>query len=166
MVKDGHWRADNADSERGAWEESVRLRDQMFWSRIGGGVVPARDTHLHPAEKVTRNSNEATRPSREADIVKASSGVSRVSSSSGATLRSDELLRRKKTPIPELTTSTPRPNVETVISHEGDRSQLEASITEPNSHLGDTMADQIKDRGQSQRLSLTIPNPPGDEPKA
>ncbi|KAK8070887.1 hypothetical protein PG997_011090 [Apiospora hydei] len=40
IVKDGFWRADDADSERAAWEESVRLREQMFWSRIGGGVVP------------------------------------------------------------------------------------------------------------------------------
>ncbi|KAK8102852.1 hypothetical protein PG984_015998 [Apiospora sp. TS-2023a] len=40
IVKDGFWKADDADSERAAWEESVRLREQMFWSRIGGGVVP------------------------------------------------------------------------------------------------------------------------------
>lgn len=40
IVKDGFWRADDADSERAAWEESVKLREQMFWSRIGGGVVP------------------------------------------------------------------------------------------------------------------------------
>ncbi|OAA53296.1 GDPGTP exchange factor Sec2p [Cordyceps fumosorosea ARSEF 2679] len=41
MVKDGHWRADDEDHEKTAWEESVRLREQMFWSRIGGGVIPA-----------------------------------------------------------------------------------------------------------------------------
>jgi Rab guanine nucleotide exchange factor SEC2 len=41
IVKDGHWRADDDDAEKAAWEESVRLREQMFWSRIGGGVVPA-----------------------------------------------------------------------------------------------------------------------------
>ncbi len=40
IVKDGHWRADDEDAEKAAWEESVRLREQMFWSRIGGGVVP------------------------------------------------------------------------------------------------------------------------------
>ncbi|KAH8171503.1 GDP/GTP exchange factor sec2p domain-containing protein [Sarocladium implicatum] len=41
IVKDGHWRADDENQEKSAWEESVRLREQMFWSRIGGGVVPA-----------------------------------------------------------------------------------------------------------------------------
>lgn len=40
VVKDGHWRADAEDQEKAAWEESVKLRDQMFWARIGGGVVP------------------------------------------------------------------------------------------------------------------------------
>ncbi|KAL6858225.1 rab guanine nucleotide exchange factor S2 [Amphichorda felina] len=40
MIKDGHWRADDDDQEKAAWEESVRLREQMFWARIGGGVVP------------------------------------------------------------------------------------------------------------------------------
>jgi Rab guanine nucleotide exchange factor SEC2 len=40
MLKDGHWRTDDEESERAAWEESVRLREQMFWCRMGGGVVP------------------------------------------------------------------------------------------------------------------------------
>ena len=41
MVKDGHWRANGVEAEALAWEESVRLREAMFWARIGGGVVPA-----------------------------------------------------------------------------------------------------------------------------
>lgn len=48
MIKDGHWRIDGAQAESTAWEESVRLRERMFWARIGGGVVPnfvrARDS--------------------------------------------------------------------------------------------------------------------------
>ena len=41
MIKDGHWRTNGEEGERGAWEEAVRLREGMFWARIGGGVVPA-----------------------------------------------------------------------------------------------------------------------------
>lgn len=41
MVKDGHWRTDGAEAELATWEESVRLRERMFWARIGGGVIPA-----------------------------------------------------------------------------------------------------------------------------
>ena len=40
MVKDGHWRTNGPEEERSAWEESVRLRERMFWARIGGGVIP------------------------------------------------------------------------------------------------------------------------------
>lgn len=63
MVKDGHWRADDDDQERAAWEESVRLREQMFWARIGGGVVPCSHSVV-PAEmeKSPRPSQEASKP--------------------------------------------------------------------------------------------------------
>lgn len=40
MIKDGHRKTDTTESEKAAWEESVRLRERMFWARIGGGVVP------------------------------------------------------------------------------------------------------------------------------
>ncbi|KAH7057127.1 hypothetical protein B0J12DRAFT_697004 [Macrophomina phaseolina] len=45
LCRDGHWRAENGEEEKSAWEESVRLRERMFWARIGGGVVPA---YVHP----------------------------------------------------------------------------------------------------------------------
>ena len=57
MIKDGHWRTDGAEAEKSAWEESVRLRERMFWSRIGGGVVPAIIARESP-----RVSIEETKP--------------------------------------------------------------------------------------------------------
>lgn len=47
ILKDGHWRCEDEESEKSAWEESVRLREQMFWCRMGGGVVPAHHSG-HP----------------------------------------------------------------------------------------------------------------------
>ena len=41
MVRDGHWRCDSEEEQKGAWGEAVRLRERMFWARLGGGVVPA-----------------------------------------------------------------------------------------------------------------------------
>ncbi|EFE43209.1 GDP/GTP exchange factor Sec2p, putative [Trichophyton verrucosum HKI 0517] len=47
LVVDGHVRtggdgeAEIKEREREAWEETVRLRERIFWARIGGGVVPA-----------------------------------------------------------------------------------------------------------------------------
>jgi hypothetical protein len=57
MVKDGHWRTDGPEAEKAAWEESVRLRERMFWARIGGGVVPA---YVH--RDSPRPSHEESRP--------------------------------------------------------------------------------------------------------
>ncbi|KAA6408352.1 MAG: hypothetical protein FRX48_08094 [Lasallia pustulata] len=55
MLRDGHWRTDGVEGEKLAWEESVRLRERMFWARVGGGVVPA---FLH-APKSPRSSVDA-----------------------------------------------------------------------------------------------------------
>lgn len=41
MVAAGHWRAETDEEKKTTWEESVRLRERMFWTRIGGGVVPS-----------------------------------------------------------------------------------------------------------------------------
>ncbi|KAI1124271.1 hypothetical protein F5Y10DRAFT_280304 [Nemania abortiva] len=166
MVKDGHWRADNADSERAAWEESVRLRDQMFWSRIGGGVVPARDTHVHPSsagEKISRNSHEAAGPSRDSITAKKLSEATRESTSSGATLTSDEPSRGAKMPTLEAATSTSRSTVEASASHGEDHNQTRATTTEVGGHPGDMTAEQGKGHGQN-RLALTIHTTLGDEP--
>jgi hypothetical protein len=48
VLKEGHWRCEDEESERAAWEESVRLREQMFWCRMGGGVVPTHHGHTDP----------------------------------------------------------------------------------------------------------------------
>ncbi|KFY33377.1 hypothetical protein V494_07681 [Pseudogymnoascus sp. VKM F-4513 (FW-928)] len=45
MLKDGHWRCEDEEAEKNAWEESVRLREQMFWARMGGGVIPVGAAH-------------------------------------------------------------------------------------------------------------------------
>ncbi|KAJ4983437.1 GDP GTP exchange factor sec2p [Stagonosporopsis vannaccii] len=65
MIAAGHWRAETDEEKKNAWEESVRLRERMFWNRIGGGVVPAfipmRDSPRSP----TFASNDKTRRSEE-----------------------------------------------------------------------------------------------------
>lgn len=40
LILDGHVRAGDSEEEKDAWEETVRLRERMFWSRVGAGVVP------------------------------------------------------------------------------------------------------------------------------
>jgi hypothetical protein len=67
IVKDGHWRAEDEDAEKAAWEESVRLREQMFWCRIGGGVVPTSHARHQSSSSVDRGlrTEKTARPSHE-----------------------------------------------------------------------------------------------------
>lgn len=44
MVRDGLWRSESGEEQKAAWEESVRLRERMFWARLGGGVIPTLAT--------------------------------------------------------------------------------------------------------------------------
>ena len=71
QVRDGHWRVDGLEAERLAWEESVRLRERMFWARMGGGVVPAfLDTRTSPrssTEESKKTSVEVTERTNESD---------------------------------------------------------------------------------------------------
>ena len=41
MAKKGVMKNDTVDECRVAWEECIKLREKMFWSRVGGGVIPA-----------------------------------------------------------------------------------------------------------------------------
>lgn len=98
MVKDGHWRADDEDHEKAAWEESVRLREQMFWSRIGGGVIPVGQAAQPEGDRSQRPSHEQSRLSEE---VKADEIIPKdvtVSANDGPTDRSTDA------PTPEPTT--------------------------------------------------------------
>jgi len=156
MVKDGHWRADNADSERAAWEESVRLRDQMFWSRIGGGVVPAHHSQSHAAvssEKMAPRNHETSQQTDENGVAGAAPSPSKASSSC-ETLKSEERPREEKTPTPESTNVAP-PKVTASLASQNDQRPVESGPTDAGNQLGDAAAGQGKDRGQ--RLSLTIP---------
>lgn len=71
MLRDGHWRTESEEEQKGAWEEAGRLRERMFWARIGGGVVPATQLMKRDANGSTNYSPESprdvksTRPSLE-----------------------------------------------------------------------------------------------------
>jgi Rab guanine nucleotide exchange factor SEC2 len=67
VLRDGLWRGGKTeeDSDRAAWEEGVRLREQMFWSRIGGGVVPVGQTARLASVNSPRLSQEGGKSENE-----------------------------------------------------------------------------------------------------
>ena len=80
MVRDGHWRAESEDEQKGAWEEAVRLRERMFWARQGGGVIPSLAKQGTPSTanmKSARQSLESI-PEQETPARRASQAVQAV----------------------------------------------------------------------------------------
>lgn len=148
MVKDGHWRADDEDQERAAWEESVRLREQMFWSRIGGGVVPCGHSGL-PAEieKSPRPSQEQTK-SDEAPVEKPAKPEDRSSTEEEQPKAAAESEEPAKVAVEEPSTpeqpSTPPEQTEGAKSIRDSTQSLAAK--------SDTGSEY------SKRLSITIPS--------
>jgi hypothetical protein len=65
MVRDGLWRSDNDHDQQMAWEESVRLRERMFWARVGGGVVPRLQQNNHKSLSANGSASAAERDSLE-----------------------------------------------------------------------------------------------------
>ena len=74
MVKDGHWRTDGSEAEKIAWEESVRLRERMFWARIGGGVVPAF-LHARESPQISVEDIKPSTPSSAPPVLKSEDSV-------------------------------------------------------------------------------------------
>ncbi|KAK1671924.1 GDP/GTP exchange factor Sec2p [Colletotrichum godetiae] len=113
IVKDGHWRAEDEDAEKAAWEESVRLREQMFWSRIGGGVIPASHHHSLPLEKSPRTSHESESRDTEPEVVETPSEniddatpFATPLEETASQLDAEESLARPETPCPSNRNST------------------------------------------------------------
>ncbi|QSZ31055.1 hypothetical protein DSL72_000616 [Monilinia vaccinii-corymbosi] len=61
VLKEGHWRGEDEESDKAAWEESVRLRERMFWCRIGGGVIPCAQPSNQESSRSPRSSDDERR---------------------------------------------------------------------------------------------------------
>lgn len=139
MVKDGHWRAENEDHEKAAWEESVKLRDQMFWSRIGGGVIPASQMIIPTdLDKSSRDSHEQSSMLEELNAN--TDGVSDATSP----IETETIKRDRKTPIQEP--HTPPEQTEGFQTLRNSAQSLDVKSIKSNADSSDT-----------KRLSITIP---------
>lgn len=151
IVKDGHWRADDEDAEKAAWEESVRLREQMFWSRIGGGVVPAghHNSNLSAAP--------SPRPSGEVEQKpvlpeRPTEPLTEVSLEDGADTRIEIEEARS-----EDTTPVPHPRAESIHASD-DGAPVATAEGGPAANIRDSTHSLVsKTPADGKRLSVTIP---------
>ncbi|KAH0422581.1 gdp gtp exchange factor [Colletotrichum camelliae] len=149
ILKDGHWRADDEDAEKAAWEESVRLREQMFWSRIGGGVVPAGQPAPCASEKSPRPSHE----SEVKDVEPAATSIPAVAQVP-AIIEAEEKPEEHKSYVKDANTTeeTEAPPARPETPNIGNRKSIQS--------LGpETAANDGKDGAKDgeKRLSLSIP---------
>lgn len=146
MVREGLWRANTEEDVKNAWEESVRLREKMFWARLGGGVVPVLHrgetpiTALRHSEAFGRNSTDtgSSRPQTRSKEDSATLEVPKIedpfrTAQSNSDPEKSEVqdfgaAKKPATPEPEKRPQTP-PNAE---QHAGaDMSGEERTASEP-----------------------------------
>lgn len=169
IVKDGHWHAEDEDAEKAAWEESVRLREQMFWNRIGGGVIPATaggatgnqttvpPTPVTPAAPFTNAGESDTRSASDKEGLQPGDDGEDVGAST---------LARDSPPPPSPAgpilhtidpTPTPKEN-DAAEAIEAENPGLDAGkAVESSEDQTQTTADGATDTDGPKRLSITIP---------
>ena len=169
MIKDGYWRTCDGEGEKLAWEESVRLRERMFWARIGGGVVPAflhaKDTPRSSTEDLKEDSSkpgqEVVTESVKAEDVKVPSEDPFHSSQKRASIGRTIITRRdideedswenaKKAAIFDDQHPPSKRNEDAVV-------QPTEPVDDPPISINAARRPHIPSQASEQRLSLTIP---------
>lgn len=127
---------------KAAWEECVRLREKMFWARLGGGVVPA--IAREPSPTGTQRRTEARSLSRNST----ESSIPRLSRNSVESVRSKVL------EVPKL--NEPRP-----LSRNNSRSTVNASDGSTTS-LQTSESSDMRDFADAQsEVENTVSTPTG-----
>lgn len=141
MVKDGHWKADDDDQERAAWEESVRLRETMFWARMGGGVVPSN--HHHHTAVVERSFRPSQEHTSSDDIPAITTDTSPEDLEPITTTESNDTQNFEDVPEPE--------------------SPSEQTVAAKNIRNSSQSLDANSKEFEGKRLSITIPKDHQDD---
>ncbi|CAK7223060.1 rab guanine nucleotide exchange factor S2 [Sporothrix bragantina] len=149
MIKEGHWRASDEEAEQAAWEECVRLREHMFWARIGGGVLPA--IGLGNSASATNGVGSA----RHSRVASAHNSISSPShrhhhTNSGSTRPSIELGRRP---------SANGEGTPTKLSINSSGSPVSSPLASPAMNMNNTAAGLGIENTNDRPKSSSSPNP-------
>lgn len=106
VLKDGHVRVDDTDEEKDVWEETIRLRERLFWARIGGGVVPAflENKHMNTEKREEKEPAASVSASTSDDEGAASTKDSDTSQETSVTEQATE---KQEPPTPNESTLQP-----------------------------------------------------------
>ena len=180
MIRDGHWRADTEEEIKAAWEESVRLRERMFWQRLAGGVLPAymqnKDSLRSPTLDQARDSTENARSppalpprKREEDPFQGEKEDKRVSVGNAVVvndgdkedagkLTQDEEKRIEEQAAQQLQDEVSRHSYASKSSDTETVREVDEKDDQPASKDDSTKVSPVESPSKDvQRLSLTIP---------
>jgi hypothetical protein len=119
LILDGHIRAGDSEEEKEVWEETLRLRERMFWSRVGAGIVPlftqpeADATESHSG--VGRDSQEGHGIGPQLKVLRASGSLAAVPVLGETDVPSPRNLDLERKD-PSVTTEERRPSVDSAVS--------------------------------------------------
>ncbi|KAF2643122.1 Sec2p-domain-containing protein [Massarina eburnea CBS 473.64] len=176
MVAAGHWRAETEEERQAAWEESVRLRERMFWARIGGGVVPSfvpmRESPRSPTFANDTGKLDAPRKSGESQVsdqpldstVDISAPPKEARKSEEDPFRSDDHEKVKRVSIGKTVISNPEKGLtekeERQIELEAE-AQLQSEVRKSfESETAEIKLEVPRQRPMSTPMSLSPPQSP------
>lgn len=176
MIAAGHWRAETEQEKKNTWEESVRLRERMFWTRIGGGVVPAFVPRESPRSPTfTNGKDDATRNSEESQMSEnkpLDSAVDMNESSLKGARRSDddpfrstdeEKVKRVSIGNTVIENDMPKPTTSPSLTHEEEKKieeEAEAQLQTEVRRSVEVKADKGWGFGLKRQRSVSTPVSP------
>ncbi|KAJ5572860.1 hypothetical protein N7450_009844 [Penicillium hetheringtonii] len=176
LILDGHIRAGDAEEEKDVWEETVRLRERMFWSRVAGGIVPIFPKPVDPGIPQPVDSNDADGPydleGDESFLPRDITVQSHDGATSTAGLRPGSSTSATKLSVPETSSSRPvTPDLPSLNIHDeasADEAQRRASIDSDISVYEEAVAEAVDipangSQSQAQGESYDAPHESGDQ---
>jgi hypothetical protein len=181
MLKDGHWKCEDEEAEKHAWVESVRLREQMFWARMGGGVIPV----VHPGSSVAQSVRtsadlskleilkeiERTGELKPRDVTPTADEVTAIAGRAGSRGAPGISVSKRSSQVPKADTAeglwqaaqedAQPPKSDDVAEHKDEHDSVPSEIQHQEAASKRSSAQSLapSDAGKTdgKRLSLTIP---------
>ncbi|KAF4548744.1 GDP/GTP exchange factor Sec2p-like protein 1 [Elsinoe fawcettii] len=129
MCRDGTWKAANEEEMRGAWEEAVRLRERMFWCRLGGGVVP---TVVREAQMLADKERQSKEEERRNNSQGSGDGSATNEDGQGQAV----LVQASTKETPAVKLSTPPQRTGNPFDERGDEDMDQTPVSEKRDDLG------------------------------
>ncbi|KAK2783275.1 rab guanine nucleotide exchange factor S2 [Onygenales sp. PD_12] len=171
LIVDGQIQISDEEDEKESWQETIRLRERMFWSRIGGGVVPTfiqKEQSIRSPDSPCRKCEEDPKAADDpfvTDLKEVPNGISVTEPSDEPQTQGPEGKTRKESEaVVEVNPTTDLPG--------GAENQPPSTTTEPLDESADTktLAPNESDAvrpvtpgsgvGSDSKLKVTIPQTP------